>query len=182
MRLSIATVGCIRWMEAGWGGRLKKQKSIFEGAGREITTAQIFAVAQMRMDDAEYLLKSKNNGRLNASMYLAGFVIECILKGLLLKKYSYMGKRGLDNSWDERLYSLIYRSHDLRAILDEMPELKLKLEAVDRVHQSRLLFQLQSICSKWRIQARYSPFLATRQEAKGFVQDVKELKNWLIEL
>jgi len=74
-------------------------------AARRKTTPEIFArvrvsptqlrtVAERRFDDASYLRESGKNARANGAMYLAGFVLECLLKARLIEKYSCLRSAG----------------------------------------------------------------------------------------
>lgn len=80
---------------------------------------------------------------------------------------------------DRRIWNLIYRSHELDAMLPYLPELQAKLEAADRREGTRRLDELKSICARWTIFARYSPRTEKMKEAGEFLDGIRELKKWL---
>jgi len=156
--------------------------SIF--ARMRLTPGQLRTVAERRFADAESLRKTGENARANAAMYLAGFVIECLLKARLLEKYSWLQSvrnAGQLPKNERRLYDLCYRMHDLAEILDSLPDLKQRLMNLDRNRwQTGHLFpMLHSIVGRWTIFARYSTQMATMAEAGDFVHQIKEVKEWL---
>lgn len=149
--------------------------SIFDKV--RLTPNQARTVADRRFADSDVLRKTRKSAHANGAMYLAGIVIECLLKAKLLETSPWLqnkGGRG-NNEKEKRLWSLCYRLHELDEILANLPEVFRSL-----YHQSeRLAKNLQVICSQWSIHARYSPRTATMQEANQFVGQVEELKKWL---
>jgi hypothetical protein len=139
-------------------------------------------VAQRRFADAEYLCKSNENERANGAMYLAGFVIECLLKAALVERFAWLqsvrSPQRLSES-DREIWSLCFRSHDLDDILAHVPEMTRRLSSLPRESPGAVLDNLKSICGSWTIFARYSPHSATIHEAAKFLAHVKELKEWL---
>ena len=143
---------------------------------------QLRTVAERRFDDARYLLRSGRNARANASMYLAGFVVECLLKAALLEHYRWLQSAGTPAGRPEperEIWFLCYRSHDLTGILERLPGLTRRLASLEQQGQLRLLNKLRSICSEWTIFARYSPRTAEIAEAGRFIEQIEELKPWL---
>ena len=150
---------------------------------------QLRTVAERRFDDANALRRTGDNARANGAMYLGGFVIECLLKAMLLEKFGWLGSTGSPegrNEDDRRLWSLCYRSHDLSELLKHLPEVMEKLEQrgagsgqPPRAEASRLAQSLKSVCSQWTIHARYSPRSADIDEARDFLDKVKDLKSCL---
>jgi hypothetical protein len=55
-----------------------------------LTPTQLRTVAERRFADAEALRDTKANARANGTMYLAGFVVECLLKAKLLERYRWL--------------------------------------------------------------------------------------------
>jgi len=128
------------------------------------------------------LEQSGENARANGVFYLAGFVIECLLKARLLEQYPSVAKLAAPEALsasDRVVWMLINRSHDLDEMLGYMPDLERKLVAADRIEGKGLLRKLKSICAEWAIFARYSPRSETMRAASGFLSDVKELRPWL---
>ena len=147
----------------------------------QIRPAQLRTVAERRFADAEALSKTRRNERANGVMYLAGFVIECLLKAKLLE-FRWLETAGSSHGRpddQQQLWSLCYRSHDLGEILARLPEVMDHLAVVEESGQSRLLNNLRYICAQWTVRARYSPFSAMMSEAIEFLWLVEELKEWL---
>jgi hypothetical protein len=143
---------------------------------------QLRTVAERRFDDAEALRKTGQNARANGAMYLGGFVIECLLKAKLLERYRWLQSTASPDDRskaDQRLWSLCYRLHELDEILDKLPEITEKLSRTEGGRSNRLVQSLKSICGQWTVFARYSPYTADMDDARTFLDQVKELKPWL---
>src|ERR1019366_1423645 len=109
--------------------------------------------------------------RANGEMYLAGFVVECLLKAGLLENFSWLQNAGSPEGrppLDREIWFLCYRSHDLDAMLGHLSPLTRRLAAREQGGNTRLLQNLKSICGQWTIHARYSPRLAEFSEANQF--------------
>ena len=148
----------------------------------QLRPSQLRTVADRRLADAQYLRNSQRNERANGAMYLAGFVVECLLKAALLDHHPWLqnGARPVSRSEaDQELWSLCYRSHDLDEILARLPNVMDQFNKLEAAVRSRLIADLQIVCGEWTIFARYSPQSATMQEAGGFLARVEELKPWL---
>jgi hypothetical protein len=144
--------------------------------------SQMRTVAERRFGDAEYLFDSAENERANGAMYLAGFVIECLLKASLFEWHKWLqssrSSEGLSAA-DRQIWSLCFRSHDLDEILSHLPELTERLAKLPRESPGTLLKSLKHVCGSWTIFARYSPHSATIREASQFLDRVKGLREWL---
>jgi hypothetical protein len=154
--------------------------SIFEKV--KLRPSQLRTVAARRLADAKYLRDSRRNERANGAMYLAGFVMECLMKAALLEQYPWLQNGAVPttkSATDQRLWSLCYRSHDLLEILEHLPQFTDRFKKLEQRQQSRLVANLQSVCGQWTIFARYSPRSATMQEAGEFLSRIEELKRWL---
>src|SRR5579862_1340481 len=91
-----------------------------------LTPGQLRAVAERRFADAKYLLDSGQQERANGAIYIGGFVIECLLKALLLERHPNLrGKvdSGKLSPSDAEVYRLLYR-HELDGMLGFLPELR----------------------------------------------------------
>jgi hypothetical protein len=140
--------------------------------------SQLRTVAERRFADAAYLRRSDQNERANGVMYLAGFVVECLLKAQLIERYPWLQHTRspeLLSQGDRHIWSLCYRSHDLDEILSHLPEVARMLARPDR----NVLSILRGICEAWTIYARYSPHSAKMSEAAEFLAHVKEIKKCL---
>jgi len=154
--------------------------SIFEKV--RLRPTQLRTVAERRFDDAQALRRTGENARANGAMYLAGFVVECLLKAQLLQTYRWLQNASSPESGpkDQRyLWSLCYRSHNLDEILAELPMIVKRISALEQRESNRLTQSLKSVCAQWTIFARYSPTSADIQEARQFLDQVKELREWL---
>jgi len=116
-------------------------------------------------------------------MYLAGFVIECLLKARLLEKFRWLQSTRSPERLqrrEQRIWSLCYRSHDLDEILVHMPEVWERMAAFEQRGQGRLANGLKTVCAQWTIYARYSPHSSNITEASLFVERIRELKPCLL--
>jgi len=162
--------------------RARSQGSIFQKM--RLGPAQLRTVANRRFDDAKALRKTGQNARANGAMYLAGFVVECLLKAKLIEKHAWLQHAPKVASLakpQQRLYDLCYRWHDLAELLDHLPELKQRLLELGRNRSagSGVIDSLLSVAGQWTIFARYSTRNATIDEAARFIEQVKEVKEWL---
>jgi hypothetical protein len=167
-------------IETGLGLPNKLMADIFEKA--RLNPSQLRTVADRRLDDAQYLCDSGKNARANAAMYLAGFVLECLLKAKLLEKFPRLETAGAPDRLpqeERRMWPLCYRSHNLAEILDRLPAVLERLAKFEHKGQNRLRNSLQSLCGRWTIYARYSPRSSDITEARDFVDRVRELKPCL---
>lgn len=147
-----------------------------------LTPAQLRTVAQRRLDDADCLRKTGDNARANGVFYLGGFVIECLLKALMLERYPSMQRAPSPEKMseqDRRIWYLIYRSHDLDGMLPYLPELQRSLREADEREGTDRLGWLTAICATWTIFARYSPKMEKMKDAAEFLDRVSDLKEWL---
>ncbi len=142
---------------------------------------QLRTVSDRRYADAEYLAKSGKNQHANGVHYIAGFVIECLLKAKLVEQHPILQNTAAVSTSadrdDQRRFSLCYRWHDLQAILEELPEIEGKLARV--APSGQLVESMRHVCRRWNIFARYSPQTATMKEASDFLHRIKELRQWL---
>src|ERR1035437_8614163 len=133
-------------------------RSIFSRV--KLKPGQLRAVAERRFADAQVLRETGKSAHANGAMYLAGFVIECLLKAKLLERFSWLqfiGSVEQRTKDEKRLWSLCYRSHDLDEILDRLPRVKQSLEKAEPMGSLRLFRNLKNVCAEWTIYARYSP-------------------------
>jgi hypothetical protein len=147
-----------------------------------LSPGQLRTVAERRYDDAECLRKTGENARANGVFYLGGFVIKCLLKAMMLERYPSMQRLPSSEDLspqDKRIWSLIYRSHDLKGMLGHLPDVLVKLERLDHRDGRRRYDNIIQIASNWTIFARYSPQTAMMEEADEFLGHVKELKECL---
>ena len=148
-------------------------------ARRRLTVGQLRAVADRRFGDAEALVATGDNARANGAQYLAGMVLEILLKGKLLQTFpltSAPDTTGLSARNRER-WQLVWRSHDLAAMLDELPSLKVAVDDAGRRAGRPYLSWLSALCARWTIHARYSPSTSTIADARAMLERVRLLKE-----
>lgn len=138
-------------------------------------------VAERRFADAEALAATGDNARANGAAYLAGFVIEILLKAQLVKKYPAIArKRQHEVANEEReVWALIWRQHDLEAMLSNLTQLEDALKKVGERDGRDHLRDLKKLCETWTIHARYSPYTMLMEEATRIVEMVRSLKELL---
>ncbi|MCC6422553.1 MAG: hypothetical protein IT447_03675 [Phycisphaerales bacterium] len=154
--------------------------NIFEKQSR-LKPGAMATVADRRFADAQALCDTKQNAHANGAAYLAGFVIEILLKARLVKKYPIIArKQPHDISESERgIWTLIWRRHDLEEMLDCMPELEAALHKAFSRTGVNYLANLKKVCAAWTIHARYSPRVIMMDEASQFLERVRLLKEVL---
>lgn len=143
-----------------------------------LSPSQIRTVSDWRLADATYLSGSRKNNYSNGVIYLAGFVLECLLKALLIEKHAWLqAQREFPHKDRKRqhLWSLVYRSHDLVDILEQLPELSAALGGANRPVYDKL----QVLSLSWTVFARYSPKRTTMSEADDFLSQLNEVRRWL---
>jgi hypothetical protein len=148
---------------------------------RRLKPSQLRAVAERRFGDAQCLLDSANQERANGAIYMAGFVLECLLKAMLLERHPNLGKP-VDpaklSSSDREVLNLLY-SHDLEEMIVYLPELKRKLEGITTKTGRSVWHEFAAICEEWTVYARYATISAKLEHAAGYLETVKEVKKWL---
>jgi hypothetical protein len=138
-------------------------------------------VAERRFDDAAALRDTGVNARANGVAYLAGFVIEILLKAKLVEKFPHIaGKPQHRLSDDEReVWFLIWKRHDLEDMLSHMAELEASLKKKGQRDNYDYHGQLKKLCATWTIQARYSSRTMLMGEAAEILARVRTLKELL---
>jgi hypothetical protein len=138
-------------------------------------------VAERRFDDAQALCDTNANSRANGVAYLAGFVVEILLKASLVEKNRGIARKRQHElaETDREVWSLIWRRHDLDAMLDHMPELEAALKVRSGRAGQDYNAMLKAICATWTIQARYSPLTMLMRDARDMLARVRKLKEVL---
>lgn len=105
---------------------------IFERQFRLKPSAMV-TVADRRFGDAQALCDTGKNARANGSLYLAGFVVEILLKAQLVRKFNAIAKKPAHEVADDaerEVWSLIWRRHDLDGMLEHLKDLQAKLRSL----------------------------------------------------
>jgi hypothetical protein len=153
---------------------------IFERQLRLKPSAMV-TVAERRFDDAQALCGTGKNARANGAVYLAGFVIEILLKAQLVKKFNAVSRKPaheLRDLAEREVWSLIWRRHDLDGMLKHLTDLQAKLRNLGESDGYDYVGELKK-CAQWSIQARYSPHMIQMAEAVEFLERVRRLKRVL---
>jgi hypothetical protein len=150
-------------------------------ARQPLNPRQLITVAQRRFDDAEVLYQTGKNRHANGALYLGDFVIELLLKAQLLRRWEKLGRVCTDElKPDERpIWHLLHRSHDLKEILDRMPDVEAMIEKRGQRDGQQYRTHLRQICSEWTIFARYSPHQTTVAQARVWLDRIRALKEVL---
>ena len=151
------------------------------GKQQEVRPGQLISVADRRFDDAAALCATGQNARANGAQYLAGLVLDILLKAQLMRLYPVTGrKRSHEVRDSERVvWNLIWRSHDLSEMLIQLPD---RLSALDKKSEraGKPYSQwLRAICAEWSILLRYSTRASTIAEAQEMLERVRQLKELL---
>ena len=150
-------------------------------AKRHLSPGQWRAVAERRFADAKYLLDSHKQERANGAIYMAGFVIECLLKALLLERHPNLQKpvdpANLSKP-DREVHKLLY-SHDLDDMLGFLPELEKKFVGIKTMSGESVWRTFNTICEEWTVFARYATATAKLDQAQAFLETIQEVKKWL---
>ena len=110
----------------------------------------VFAdVAELRFGDAKVLRETGRDVHANGVAYLAGLVIEILLKARLLKQYPHLIQSQTDQLSPEqnKIYRLIWVNHNLKTMLIELPQVVDGLEARDRRFGSDVARDLKKFCA-----------------------------------
>jgi hypothetical protein len=154
--------------------------NIFERQN-DLRPSQLTAVAERRFEDAQALCDTNLNARANGTQYLAGIVIDVLLKAQLMRQYPAIARkrhRELSDD-DRRVWTLVWRSHDLGDMLDQLPSVRAGVQKYGEEAGKPYLEWLSGICAAWSIHVRYSTMTSTMDEARVMLSRVRELKEIL---
>lgn len=115
------------------------------------------------------------------AVYLAGLAIECHLKAELLRKRPELGDRHGRENLDvpeQSLWDLVWRWHDLAGLLESLPDTLMTLRSFT-IGGEGLVRSMQQIATYWAIDIRYSSKEIDFEEARDFVNRVKEVHQCL---
>jgi len=144
-------------------------------------SSQFVAVAERRFDDAVALCRTGENARANGAQYLAGLVIDILLKGKLAESYPTIARKRSHevSDADRHIWSLVWRSHELDQMLRQMPNVAFAVKKRGEKAGKPYIHWLNGICESWTVLLRYSPMTSTIGEAHEMVERVRELKELL---
>ena len=154
--------------------------SIFEKQAT-LKPSAMATVAERRFDDAQALCDTGENARANGAAYLAGFVVEILLKARLVAKYpATADKRAHEVTDAERgIWNLIWRRHDLEGMLGALKEIEVALKGRGVRDGTDYAAELKKVCAEWSVYARYSPRTMSMNDAKAILERVRKLKELL---
>lgn len=119
---------------------------------------QLRELSDQRTKDAKCLLE---NRRFNGAKYMAGFVVECLLKAAIC-----------EGELSERRQQLLY-SHDLEGLLRE------SVDATNRINDNQRYQSAFSLVAQWSVALRYQSKLVDRDDAQDFYEKVRLLRECL---
>lgn len=140
----------------------------------------MITVAERRFADADALCRTGENARANGAAYLAGFVIEILLKARLVRQFNATAKKRPHQvtDADRDVWNLIWRTHDLAAMLEKLPEFQGWLRNRGDRDGKNYVAELRK-AAQWSIYARYSSRTMLISEAKDILERVRLLKEVL---
>jgi hypothetical protein len=147
----------------------------------QLRPSAMATVAERRFGDAEALSQTQDNARANGVAYLVGFVVEILLKARLVDKFPEIARKRQHevNEAERDVWRLIWRQHDLEAMLERMGELEAALKWRGERDGKDYAAELKKVCGTWTIQARYSPRTMLMTEARQWLERVRVLKELL---
>jgi len=153
-------------------------KNIYERSSG-VRPSSLVAVAERRFDDAVALHATGENARANGAQYLAGLTVEILLKAQLMREFpTIAARRPHEVSGDQRpVWNLIWRSHDLSAMLDQLAGLRAGMSMQGNRAGIPYLDWLRGICGLWTIYIRYSTATSTIAESRELLDRVRHLKE-----
>jgi HEPN domain-containing protein len=125
-----------------------------------------------RLRDAEVLRGGK---RWLASMYPAGYAVECLLKAKLMRKFGCLELAELaDHLRTKRLLGRgdSVFSHQLRLLVR-------LTGALDRLRMNRDAWIAFNVVNEWVPAWRYSPAERTARQAADFIESVRKVTHWI---
>ena len=137
------------------------------------------AVADRRFDDAKALCDTRENARANGAVYLAGFVVEILLKAQLLRKFEAVVRTRPDQRAEAEVHDLIWKRHDLGRMLAKLRDLEASLKRRGERDGTDYVAELKKCAEQWTVQARYSTRTIQMSEADQFLERVRRLKQVL---
>ena len=114
-------------------------------------------------------------GRWRGAMYLAGYAVECLLKAKLMRMFGHLRLSDLEKELlDKRL--LAAKSTVFTHQLEELLRLA---RGWDRLRSNPQRWASFTIANRWIPAWRYSPDLASRDDAEAFLEAVDETVRWV---
>jgi len=118
----------------------------------------LLEASKERLQDAKALFKVKRYG---GAVYLAGYVIECLLKAVICE---YLRVKQLPNQ---------YTVHNLESLLAACG---LK----DTLRASPMLAKYFDVILEWTVTMRYRGSIVRADDARKFMEAVTEVRLWLL--
>ena len=131
------------------------------GMPTDINARRYYRVAYQRYDDGEQLL---NIDRPQASIYLAGYAVECILKALLLTHTPATERATVLSTFRGAI------AHNIGWLRDQIVARSGRLPANEARHLSLL--------SSWSTDLRYEPGPGDREDAEAFLAATASILKW----
>lgn len=152
----------------------------FDRQGRPKPSAMA-TVAERRFGDAEALCGTGDNARANGAVYLAGFVIEILLKARLVAAFPPISRKRRHEvaPSEQEIWDQIWRRHDLGRMLGMLRDLEATLIRRGERDGINYVSELKKVDAEWSILARYSTRTMLMEEARQILERVRLLKEVL---
>jgi hypothetical protein len=138
-------------------------------------------VAERRFGDSEALCRTGDNARANGAVYLAGFVIEILLKAKLVAAFPPTARKRQRDvaAWEQDIWNLIWRRHDLGKMLGMLRDLEAVLVKQGERDGVNYVAELKKVDAEWSVLVRYSTRTMLMEEARQLLERVRILKEVL---
>lgn len=142
---------------------------------------KLVKAARQRLDDAQALLATGKRAHATGAVYLGGFAIEILLKARLVRQYPGIAAKQQHeiNERERHIWNLIWRQHNLSAMLLELPQLESALIARSEIDQKPYWKNLKEFCSFWKVHLRYAADRISMNDARRKLQRIDQLMEHL---
>ena len=123
-----------------------------------------YRAAKQRFEDADFLLRVGADQHTTASVYLAGYSVECILKSLLLAESTSVRGRQIVSLFRGRA------AHDFEWLRQQLMKAGVKIPDFLALPMNRV--------GTWSTDLRYATGYLPSREAKSFLHAAREIIVW----
>jgi hypothetical protein len=108
-------------------------------------------------------------------MYLAGYAVECLLKKKLMEQFACRTLQDLEDELRQRGRL----GSDSTIFMHHLESLLRLAGGIDRMRQNRNAWEQFKMVNQWVPAWRYSPDLASSEDAVDFLQAVDNTLHWI---
>ena len=134
------------------------------GVPRTKLASDYYRVAKQRFEDAKFLMQ---NNRTTGAIYLAGYVVECMLKALLLSQIPKKRQPEVVEAFKSG------RGHDLEWLSEQYHN-----AGGAPFGRDRSVVRAFQIVVGWSSELRYEPGMARPADANNFMEATRVILNW----